>query len=93
MSKLRIFLDTALFVMVFTAPWWFWAVFGLILLFSFRSYYEIIAAAFISDMLYGVFGHSLFFAPFTLSFISLFAFTGALIWRQKSLWYRNNYTL
>lgn len=49
----RIFFDFLLFGAVFYTPWWFVALLAFVGAFLFPSYYEIIIAGILVDLLYG----------------------------------------
>ncbi len=50
---LRIFTGIVLFLSILFLPWWVSAVIAISAVFFFKSYYEIIAAGFLIDALYG----------------------------------------
>jgi hypothetical protein len=52
MRVLRIICDVVLVIAAFTAPWWVAIFLGIILLFVFNTYYELIVFGFIIDTLY-----------------------------------------
>jgi hypothetical protein len=52
MRGLRIFIDIILVILAFIAPWWIPFAIGIILLFVFRTYWELIILGLIIDTFY-----------------------------------------
>lgn len=48
------FCNATLFFSLFYLPWWFTAIIGVIFLFYFRNFYEIMAVGILADIIYGI---------------------------------------
>jgi len=84
----RIAINIAFFFSILFLPWWASALLGVISLFLFSSFYELIFWAFVSDLLYGAPVVSLygFNVIFTLSALVLFI---AVEFLKKSIRFYN----
>ncbi|PIP87321.1 hypothetical protein COW81_00835 [Candidatus Campbellbacteria bacterium CG22_combo_CG10-13_8_21_14_all_36_13] len=73
----RLALDIIFFLSVFLFPWWLVMVFGVVLAFIFKNYFEIVFAGIIIDMIFGDKG--IFLLPFPIFYTLLFLIIVVLV--------------
>lgn len=83
----RIIIDFVLFLGIFLFPLWLNLLLGLICLFVFRNFYELIVFSLFADIIYGGNAGYILGIPFLLTIISLVSYTTVFFLKQRLINY------
>ncbi|MDP3996728.1 MAG: hypothetical protein Q8P86_03490 [bacterium] len=86
--KKRVTADIIFFFFILFAPWWASVIFGLVCLFIFERYYEILVAGLALDVLYGVGASKNGGFPVIFTVSASFAFVASLYLKERIKFYK-----
>lgn len=84
---MRILFDSILFLSLFVAPWWVSSILALAGIFFFGNFYEIIAAGYIVDLVYGSGNGTFADVPFVSTLAAGLLFAGGSFIKKRLVFY------